>query len=99
MPVNLQMTPTSNTTGVRVAFINNGAILASLDPGNAAVLTITYDQIGLFNPGYMPIIRTQNPNVAHVVVPGEVAYVSNGGGGTLLQHAPPHGVQQTVLYT
>lgn len=99
MAVTLQSTPTTNTCAVQIAFLNAGAMVASLPPGGAQTLTITFDQIGLFNPPHPPVIRTQNPVAALAVPVGDIAYVSTSGGATLLKHAPPNGVEQTIRFT
>jgi hypothetical protein len=76
-----------------------GAIQAVLDPGAAAVLTTTFDQVMLVNPGLPPIVRTQNPAVAAAVVPGRVAFFQAGVGPvTDLVHAAPGGPPTTVHF-
>ncbi|MEA3010676.1 MAG: hypothetical protein QOJ91_2368 [Sphingomonadales bacterium] len=98
MPVNLQHTPTINSTDLRINFMNAGAIVATLDAGDANALSIVFDSIRLNNPGHQPVIRMQNPNVPLAVHPGEIAYVSMAGGQVLLQHARWGGHEQTITF-
>jgi hypothetical protein len=98
MAVNLQVTPITNTCGFRVALMNGGVIVATLDPGAVAVLTLAFNQTGSFNPGLPPIFRNQNPPAVVNVVPGNVAWIAPGGGGLQLQFGPPGGMQQAVTF-
>ena len=99
MPVNLQSTPVTNSCNTRLTLLQGGLIVATMDPGNAQTLTLTFDQVGLYNPPNPPIFRTQNPNVAIAVVPGNLGYFSNTPAGVAFQYAVPGGQQQTVNFT
>jgi hypothetical protein len=97
--VNLQSTPITNTLAVRAALLNQGAIVATLDPGDAQVLTLVFNQVMLVNPGHPPVVRNQNPVANVAVTPGNVAYLMAGGGGVALNYAQPNGPQRTVQFT
>jgi hypothetical protein len=99
MAVTLTQIPVSNTCNYRVALMLGGNILASIDAGEATVLSnLVFDQIGLYNPPNPPVIRTQNPNVPITVGVGSVAYVSCSG-GTTFHYAAPNGPDNTVTFT
>jgi hypothetical protein len=86
--VNLNSIPTSNTLAVRVALARAGNIVASLDPGYANTLTVSFDQVILINPGNPPQVRNQNPAVAVTVSPGNVAFLQTVPNGVALKYSP-----------
>ncbi len=95
--------PTTNSSNNRITLMNGGAIVATLDAGAAATLTVDFDQIGIHNPPHQPVVRDQNPPVAVGVLgvhPGNIAYVSDGPGPvTHFSYAMPGGQQRTVNFT
>lgn len=97
--VNLQSTPITNTLAVRAALLNQGAIVATLDPGETEVLTLVFNQVMLVNPGHPPVVRNQNPVANVSVTPGNLAYLRAGGGGVALNYGPPNGPERTVQFT
>jgi hypothetical protein len=103
MAVFFQSTPTSNTLAVNISIMLNGYIVANIPAGQARVLTTGCDAIMLINPGLPPVVRNQNPVAAININPGNIAYISNTAGppgpATLLQFAPPNGVQTTVRFS
>lgn len=97
--VNLQSTPITNTLAVRASLLNAGAIVATLDPGAAQVLTLSFDQVMLVNVGHPPLVLSQNPVAAVAVTPGNVAFLRTSAPGVALGFAPPNGVERTVRFT
>lgn len=94
--VNLNSVPTTNTSALRISLLNAGNIVTSLDPDEARVLTTSFDQVLLVNPGLPPVIRIQNPaGVVTTASPGNIAYFTTVG-GTALHFAIP-GQQETVV--
>jgi hypothetical protein len=99
MAVMFMSTPTTNSLAVNIAIMHNGHIIANIPAGGAQVLTTQCDAIMLVNPGHPPQVRNQNPAAAVNINPGNVAYISQQPGATVIQFAPPHGVQTTVRFT
>ena len=97
--VNLQSTPITNTLAVRASLLHNGNIVATLDPDEAKVLTLVFEQVMLVNPPHPPVVRTQNPAVPVAVVPGNVAYLQAGGGGVVLHYVLPNSPEHTVQFS
>jgi hypothetical protein len=62
MPVDFASIPVTNTLAGRISLAQEGLIRATLEPGEASVLTLRFDQVMLINPGHQPVVRTQNPN-------------------------------------
>ena len=70
--LNLNASPTSNGLAVRVALLNNGAIQATLNPGDASALTVAFNQLMLVNPGHPPVVRNQQTAGNFASNPGNI---------------------------
>ncbi len=100
MAVMFMSTPTTNTLAVSIAIMQNGAVMVNIPAGGSQVLTTGCDAIMLVNPAHPPHqIRLQNPAAVVNINPGNIAYISNHAADTLIQFAPPNGVQTTVRFT
>jgi len=98
--LNLNASPTSNSLAVRVALLNNGAIQATLNPGDASALTVAFNQLMLVNPGHPPVVRNQQTAGNFASNPGNIAIIENGPAGAVdISYAPPGGNAQVVRFT
>ncbi|TXT39005.1 MAG: hypothetical protein FD135_2490 [Comamonadaceae bacterium] len=97
--VNLNSIPTANPLNVRISLANAGIIVASIDPDDSEVLTCSFNQVFLVNPGHPHVVRNQNPAVAVTANPGQIAFFENVVGGVALKYAQPGHPETTVLFT
>lgn len=72
--ISLRSTPIANTTSVRISLTRNNVILATLDPDESSVLTLTFDGLLIANPPRL-IQLSQTSLGSPVVQPGMLAYL------------------------
>ena len=100
MPVNFNSSPVTNTTPLRISFNDmHGNMVATLDPDEAQVLTITFSSIAKHNPPHPPVVRHENPPVAIAINPGNIVFVEDGPAGALyLNYAMPNQANNRIVY-
>jgi len=98
--VNSYSVPTTNSLAYRVSFLLRGVIQASLEPGEAQTLNISFDSLMLVNPPAAPRVVYQNPPAAITVSPGSVAFLSADAAGSIkYSYAMPEEQETVVLFT
>lgn len=97
MSVSLNMSPTSNTLAEVIQFVNAGANVGQLAPGEAQVFSFTFDQITIIR--IPPATYTQIPIATLATNPGDVTTIQAppAGPGVDVCYASP-GYQRTVNF-
>ena len=93
MPVRLNETAVTNTATAPIEFFLGGNSRAWLNPGQAQVLSITFDAMNIMVGPEL----AQNPPAAVEVPYGYTAFITEAGPRLLFQYGPVHGGNQVTL--
>ncbi len=98
MPVSLQSVPTTNSTHVTLQLLGAGGagVVATLAPGAAQTLTVSFNTVVVLNPPAVPVARNQNPAAVVNVQPGNIAFFVPLPGGVRLRYAQPEQAEAVV---